>query len=349
MPFMTFRTRITWLASLLVLVATCQTALADDTVDEGERRAQQAGASLIGKPGPEAVLKTIDGETIDLSQLYGKKPVYLKFWATWCVPCRQQMPGFEEVQQTLGEDIQVIAVNTGFTDDLESVRAYRQELGLTMPIVVDDGSLAAQLNLRVTPQHVLIGRDGRIAHVGHLDDPQLHAALKRIREATGSTVATSPNDTADAARRFEAGDQVDGLRLTTLDGTEVALGQGSTPRALVFFAPWCEPYLAESRPQTSQACQRVRQEANELAARGGVEWLGISSGLWTSREDLQDYQKTTDIHLPLALDEDDALFRAFGVRDIPSVVLLDAQGRVARVLTPQDTHLAEALDGIAPR
>ncbi|MCW1938822.1 TlpA disulfide reductase family protein [uncultured Pseudomonas sp.] len=347
---MTLTTRIKWLISLALLAIASQGVHAQDSIDEGERRAQHAGASLIGKPAPAAVLETIDGERIDLSQLYGKKPVYLKFWATWCVPCRQQMPGFEEVQQTLGDDIQIIAVNTGFSDDIESVRAYREELGLSMPIVVDDGSLAAALNLRVTPQHVLIGRDGRIAHIGHLDDPQLHAALNRIKAVGDTTVAAPAPDTADKARRFGIGDQVEGVQLTTLDGTAVSLGQASgKPRALVFFAPWCEPYLAESRPQTSQACQRVRQDVDKLAAQSGVDWLGISSGLWTSKEDLQDYKTSTDTRLPLALDEDDGLFRAFGVRDIPSVVLLDAQGRVAQVLAPQDTQLAEALNAIAPR
>lgn len=347
---MTLTTRIKWLAGVALFATACQGVHAQDSIDEGERRAQHAGASLIGNPAPAAVLETIDGERIDLSQLYGKKPVYLKFWATWCVPCRQQMPGFEEVQQTLGDDIQIIAVNTGFSDDIESVRAYREELGLSMPIVVDDGSLAAALNLRVTPQHVLIGRDGRIAHVGHLDDPQLHAALNRIKAVGETTVAAAANDVADKARRFNAGDQVEGLQLTTLDGATVSLDQtNGKPRALVFFAPWCEPYLAESRPQTSQACQRVRQDVDKLAAQSGVDWLGISSGLWTSKEDLQDYKTSTDTRLPLALDEDDALFRAFGVRDIPSVVLLDAQGRVARVLAPQDARLAEALNAIAPR
>lgn len=348
MPLTTCLTR---LACLLALLGTCHLAHAEDaSIDEGERRAQQAGALLIGKPAPQARLTTIDGETFDLSQLYGKKPVYLKFWATWCVPCRQQMPGFEAVQQSLGDDIQVIAVNTGFSDDIESIRAYRKELGLTMPIVVDDGSLAAALNLRVTPQHVLIGRDGRIAHVGHLDDPQLHAALERVRAAADTTVASKVDDTADPAQTFKVGDQVDGLRLTTLKGDEVTLGQGNgQARALVFFAPWCEPYLAESRPQTSQACQRVREDVERLADQHDLDWLGISSGLWTSQQDLQDYQASTGTQLPLALDEDDALFRAFGVRDIPSVVLLDAQGRVARVLGPQDTQLAEALKAITRR
>src|SRR5690606_7879728 len=78
-------------AALLVLGSTLHLAHADGNLDdEGERRARTAGASLIGRPGPVAVLETIDGTKIDLAELYGKKPVYLKFWATWCVPCRQQ-------------------------------------------------------------------------------------------------------------------------------------------------------------------------------------------------------------------------------------------------------------------
>src|SRR5689334_17999061 len=122
--------------------------------------AETAGAPLIGKYAPSITLKTVDGKLIDLAKIYGKKPVYLKFWATWCVPCRQQMPHFENVERTLGNDIQVIALDAGFNETEQAVLDYRQTMGLTMPIVIDDGRLADALNLRVTPQHIVIGRDG---------------------------------------------------------------------------------------------------------------------------------------------------------------------------------------------
>ena len=122
-------------------------------------------------------MKTIDGNAIDLGRLYGRQAVYLKFWATWCVPCRQQMPHFQHAFETAGPGMEVIAVNTGFNDSLDTVRTYRKRLGITMPIVIDDGSLAAAFGLRVTPQHIVIGRDGRILYVGHLADARLDAAL----------------------------------------------------------------------------------------------------------------------------------------------------------------------------
>lgn len=353
MQRLTFSTCFKQLAALLLLASVCHLAHADNQIDhsydaEGKRRAQAAGSSLIGKPGPAAVLKTVDGEEIDLSKLYGKKPVYLKFWATWCVPCRQQMPGFEKTQQELGDKIQIIAVNTGFSDDREAVLAYRKEHGLTMPIVIDDGSLAAELNLRVTPQHVLIDRSGRISYVGHLDDQVLHDALQKalVQESQAPVQATA--ESANTAKVFAVGDEVSGLQATTVDGRKVELGKAASGKAqaLVFFAPWCESYLETSRPQTSKACLRVRETVEKMLGQGDVEWLGISSGLWASQDDLLDYQKTTTTQLPLALDAEDALFRAFAIRDIPSVVLIDSKGRVSKIIGPQDTEIQGAVKAL---
>ena len=323
---------------------------AKESSGDGAARARYAGRSLVGKPGPNAVLTTLDGEKIDLVKLYGKKPVYLKFWATWCVPCREQMPAFEQVFQQYGERMTVVAVNTGFSDDDKAVRAFRKQYGIHMPVAIDDGSLAAQLNLKVTPQHVLIGRDGRIAHVGHLHDKALTEALDRALVDKGEPVAFTAGDAAPNERVFKVGDTVQGLTVTPLGGKPVTLGAASAsagkPRALVFFASWCESYLRESRPDTAQACRRVREQQNKLAASKDVEWLGIAGGLWSSEPELADYRKTSKTSLPLALDKDGAVFRAFGIRQIPSVVLLDAQGKVTRVLGPDERDLAGAIRGL---
>jgi quercetin dioxygenase-like cupin family protein/thiol-disulfide isomerase/thioredoxin len=328
---------------LVVMVKDKATGAGGEADESGQGRAQAAGQPLLGVPGPDIALRTIDGQTIDLSKLYGRKPVYLKFWATWCVPCREQMPGFERDYESLGDRIAFIAVNAGFNDTEAEVRQVQREVGMRMPIVIDDGRLAAALNLRVTPQHVVIGRDGGILYIGHLADERLHQAIEdALLEAPGTASAREIPGRAV----FGVGDTPRDLTAVTTTGEAFPLvgpSADARPRALVFFSPWCESYLSESRPAASRACRRVREEMNDLATHSDARWLGIASGLWASAKDLADYQKEPGTTVPLTLDANGRLFRAFGVRDVPTVVLLDSQGRIAAKLGPNDRGLEQAL------
>lgn len=328
-------------AALLLSLATF--AAHADEAGSGASRARLAGKALVGQPGPALTLQTIDGQRIELASLYGKKPVYLKFWATWCVPCREQMPAFEKTFQQYGGKLAVVAVNAGYSDSAEDVQAYRARHGLHMPIVIDDGALASSLNLRVTPQHIVIGRDGRIQHVGHLHDKELELALQR---AVGERKPASPLPLAPQAAAagaaparavFKAGDLAAGLALPAARGK---------PRALLFFSPWCESYLRDSRPATAQACRRVREEADALAAASGVEWLAVASPVWSSEQEVAEFARSQRSRVTMRLDRDGSLFNAFGIRQIPSVVLLDRQGRVARIMGPEERGLAQAVQAL---
>src|SRR6202521_1963090 len=189
------------MATIRVLAAVSLMAVATTAwSSSGQERAEMAGRGLVSSPAPPMVVRTIDGQEIDLARLYGRTGVYLKFGAPWCVPCREQMPHFERTYLKAGRDLTVIAVNAGFDDTIDDVRRYRSAVGLTMPIVIDDGRLAAAFNLRVTPQHVVIGRDGLIQYVGHLADERLDSALQAARapvpaaSGTGSTAGSPPKD-----------------------------------------------------------------------------------------------------------------------------------------------------------
>ncbi|TWB47060.1 redoxin domain-containing protein [Nitrospirillum viridazoti] len=322
--------------------------------ESGQGRAEAAGSGLLGLPGPAATLTTLEGERIDLGAYYGKKPVYLKFWATWCVPCREQMPGFEADYEALGDRMAIIAVNTGFNDKPATVRDFRQKMGLRMPVAVDDGSLAAALNLRVTPQHVVIGRDGRILYVGHLADDKLHQALQAALAEGGSAagIATAPGHPQEAT--YKPGDILPGLTTSITTGQAFPVGGPSRdgkPRAVLFFSPWCESYLATSRPAMAAACRQAREVASSLADQGQAHWLGVASGLWASAKDLADYQANPKTPvpsgLPLTLDADGHLFRAFGVREVPSLAIIDAKGRITRILGPEEITLATAQRTVA--
>jgi len=197
--------------------------------ETGQQRAVAAGRGLVGTAAPRAVLTTIDGERIDLGSLYGRKAVYLKFWATWCTPCREQMPHFESVYQSAGTDLAVIAIDVGFNDSVDEIQKYRRKLGITMPIVFDDGSLGSAFNVRVTPQSIVIGRDGRILYVGHLADEHLDAALRTAREVKSSPAAAGPARAEAAA--VGVGDSLPAQSVATLDGKSFALKGGGAAKS----------------------------------------------------------------------------------------------------------------------
>src|SRR5215831_3695345 len=123
-------------------------------------------AHLVGMPGPSITLRSIDGGTINIVKNYGHKPVYLKLFATYCIPCRAQMPGFEKIYEAYGDRMQIVAINAGIGDDPAKVRTFATQAKIHMPVAIDDGTLGAWLKMEATPFHVLIGLDGRIAYAG---------------------------------------------------------------------------------------------------------------------------------------------------------------------------------------
>jgi thiol-disulfide isomerase/thioredoxin len=342
--------RISALCYLVVLCGSVPIAAAAEAT--GQQRAQSAARALLGTPAPRRLVTTVDGDAIDLGSLYGKKAVYLKFWATWCVPCREQMPHFEHAYETAGSDLAVIAIDVGFNDSVDAVRAYRKKLAITMPIVFDDGSLGSAFHLRVTPTHIVIGRDGRILYVGHLADKELDAALTAAR--AGALAAALPAAHAAAvakqspvdSRPIEIGDLLPGRSLRTLDGRRFDLMRGNTPQqltVLVFLSPWCESYLAASRPQAAASCRSVRAQFTDLAADPRVRWLGIASGLWANSADLRKYQTENNVTIPLTLDASGDVFRSFRVNDVPTVLIADARGRIVRRIDASAAQDAAAL------
>jgi peroxiredoxin len=359
-----------WLIVCFLMV--CGTAFAQG----GEQRAEAVAHSLIGSPAPRMVLKTIDGQTLDLGRLYGKKAVYLKFWATWCVPCREQMPHFEKAYESRGSDLEVIAINAGFNDTVEDVKEYRQRLGIKMPIVIDDGTLGAALNLRVTPQHVVIGRDGRILYVGHLANEQLETALVAARGAAaggklaggtsahGEPVGRGAGDPAlaqaggtssgGAAARGEpvgrgsgrgAGDAAPTFTAKGLDGTQFG---NKGPLVLVFLSPWCESYLETSRAAMSAHCRDVRLQVEGLAKQHpDTRWLGVASGIWASPDDLTKYVSKYGVTIPLTLDESGTLFNSFHVRSVPTVIAINGHGVIEQRIEGNDPSLATQMSRVA--
>src|SRR5262245_58112970 len=101
-----------WIAA----AAACSQPTPKQDIDPGEDQAVKARDARVGTRAASATLELVDGERVPLDDLLGHKPVYLKFWATWCEPCREQMPHLENVHRTLSDRIAVFAVNLGVND-----------------------------------------------------------------------------------------------------------------------------------------------------------------------------------------------------------------------------------------
>jgi peroxiredoxin len=301
-------------------------------------------AKLIGKSAPALTLKSIDGKSIDLAGLYGKRPVYLKLWATYCIPCRVQMPGLRKIFASYGDAMTVIAVNAGVGDDIGKVREFVRANDLRMPVAIDDGRLGAWIGMNATPVHLVIGRDGHVIFAGHQDGPKLDTALKQAlasKAAPGGAVITKLADLV----KLKIGDAIPPIKVQSSDGKFVTLphGPASRTRAIYFSATWCESYVKTTQPAEAAKCKSGREQADKLAADRSVEWFGVMSHLWTTPKDLADYEAKAKMRLPLAVDSTGAAFRVFGVKRFPAVAVIDTRGRLSKLVEGDPTKFKTAI------
>jgi peroxiredoxin len=124
--------------AVVVLIALLGVAIvqAMDKKAEPENASQEAanmGGLKVGAKAPDFELKTLAGDTVKLSDLKGKK-VMLNFWATWCPPCKAEMPAMEEFHKEAGDEVVILAVNI---DPHLDVKAFVDENGITFPIPLD--------------------------------------------------------------------------------------------------------------------------------------------------------------------------------------------------------------------
>lgn len=121
------------------------------------------------QPGEVALdfeLETLDGDVIKLSELKGEK-VILNFWASWCPPCREEMPEMQEFYDNHSDDINIIAVNYNEKD--EKVIEFLDEFGYTFPSPLDrDGTTGNEYGVLTLPTTYFIGTDGLIQEPRHV-------------------------------------------------------------------------------------------------------------------------------------------------------------------------------------
>ena len=115
------------------------------------------------QPAPDFTMVDAAGNSVKLSDHFGK-PIVLNFWASWCGPCKSEMPDFEEVYQAQGDDIQFLMVNvTGGRETLESAKAFIEESGYTFPVFFDtEAEGAMTYGTYSIPMTFFINSDGNL-------------------------------------------------------------------------------------------------------------------------------------------------------------------------------------------
>lgn len=161
-----------WRATAAVLVLTGAVLSAcgssgDDT----------SGSDSSGDRLPDVEITELDGgATISLADIDG--PAVVNLWATWCAPCRREIPDFEAVHQARGDEVRFVGVNVG--EDPARAAEFLADVGATYDQYLDsEGYVVTELRTSTMPVTVVLGPDGVITtrHLGPMDQNDLNAAI----------------------------------------------------------------------------------------------------------------------------------------------------------------------------
>ena len=276
---------------------------------------------LVSSALKAAPLKLLDsyptfaGASVALKDIVGTKPVYLKFWASWCLDCRHELPSLEKSYQQYHNDIAMFAVNLNINESDDAIRELQQKSGLTMPIVMDqNGSIASNFQFVGTPFHVLINAKGEVVYSTYRDDAKLAYKLQQL-----------------------AADKIDSVDPETI--THLAKApQPSKPVAsnndivLVYFsAVWCDSYMADVDANIASHCINAIHTVDKLyQAHPKMVLQAYVTHLWTEDKDLLDYQQRLHIPYPVKIDHNNAVFQQYHGTGYPTVIVLKQGKEVAR-------------------
>lgn len=144
----------------------------------------QATGPQIGFAAPDFTLKDLNGNTVKLSNFRGK-PVYLNFWASWCPPCKAEIPEIQKFYQQNKDKVAVLAVNITFNDKVSDVVNLLKTNNANFPVLLDangNSPVADAYQVYGIPVSFFIDKNGiiRATHVGGMTLDTIQEALKKV-------------------------------------------------------------------------------------------------------------------------------------------------------------------------
>jgi len=147
----------------------------------------QEGGIEVGAAAPAAVVYTLDGKATDLAHYYGKQPVVLEFWATWCPLCKQLEPAMASAREQFKGRAQFVAVGVPNNQTPEKQRAFVDERHLGGDFVFDrDSKAIAAFKVPHTSYVVVVDRRGTVVYTGVGGEQNVVAAIGKAFQTDGA-------------------------------------------------------------------------------------------------------------------------------------------------------------------
>ena len=144
--------------------------------------AQEEGIALGATPEP-VVLETLDGEPVDLAELFGTRPVLLEFWATWCAICQALHPRMSAAHAAYGDDVEFLVVAAAVAQDQATVKRHLQRRPVAGRVLWDtEGRATRAFEAPGTGYVVLLDAEGEVAYTGTGTDQDIAGAIRSMLE-----------------------------------------------------------------------------------------------------------------------------------------------------------------------
>jgi thiol-disulfide isomerase/thioredoxin len=134
----------------------------------------------VGAKAPGAVVESLDGKSVDLAQYYGKTPVMIEFWATWCPNCKALEPQMTAAMKKYAGKMKFVGVAVSVNQSPALVKAYAEKHGLAYDVYFDRKGLASDAyDVPATSYIVVVDRQGKVVYTGLGADQNLETAIHK--------------------------------------------------------------------------------------------------------------------------------------------------------------------------
>jgi peroxiredoxin len=158
------------------------------------RRVEQS--EMVGRRAPDFSLESLNGQKVSLADFRGKKMVVVSFWASWCGPCRMEMPALRDYykkNQEHWDDFEVVAIDTN--DERSEAATFALSERLPFPVVLDpSGTISDLYGVQAIPAMFIVGKDGIVKYAQIGFDPTMEIELSMN---LGIKIATPGQTTSD--------------------------------------------------------------------------------------------------------------------------------------------------------